>query len=351
VTVTADALTIDGSMTPDLFTGLSSEAADGTGDAGEITVRAGKLQIFGSGEISADTLTSGRGGSVDVTANTITIDGSATPGFTTGVSSASLGTGNAGQLKVASSVLVVNAGELSANTSGPGHGGSVTVAADQVQITDGGRISAQSTGAGGGDAGTVSLFGSDRVEVRDASIATGADSANGGNVVIQASTFLYLLNGGITANVPNGTGGNITIDPLYLILNHGNILADGAPGRGGKVEITAENIVSSADSEIFGTAGVEFHGALADVVGTLNPLSVDYLDAAALIRERCATRHSAEAVGSFVVRDRDGAPPSPDGLLPAPMVETASPVASLLEPGIAREPFLAGANLFASTCP
>ncbi len=64
----------------------------------------------------------------------------------------------------------------------------------------------------------------------------------------------------------------------------------------------------------------------ADVTANVTALPASFLDATALLRERCAARRGGEAVGSFTVTGRDGIPASPDGYLPAAL-DAAGPQA------------------------
>jgi hypothetical protein len=62
---------------------------------------------------------------------------------------------------------------------------------------------------------------------------------------------------------------------------------------------------------------VEIHSPETDVAGTLASLPETFLEAAALMKERCAARRGGESSGSFVWTGRQGVSWSPDGMLPA----------------------------------
>ena len=53
------------------------------------------------------------------------------------------------------------------------------------------------------------------------------------------------------------------------------------------------------------------------MAGTLASLPESFLDAAALMKERCAARKGGESSGSFVWTGRQGVSWSPDGMIPA----------------------------------
>jgi large exoprotein involved in heme utilization and adhesion len=107
-------------------------------------------------------------------------------------------------------------------------------------------------------------------------------------------------------------------------------LAIADKGFGGHIQITTDNFfafphsVVRADSgtpELSGT--VEIHSPDVNLAGTLAELPSSFLDAASLMRERCAARRSGERAGSFAVRGPGGIPSEPDGWLPAPLLPDA----------------------------
>ena len=73
-------------------------------------------------------------------------------------------------------------------------------------------------------------------------------------------------------------------------------------------------------------------------------LPTSYLDAASLMRERCAARRSGERAGSFSVRGKGGIPAEPDGWLPGTVSFDAAPGGSAnsdLPPGRGGAPLFA----------
>jgi large exoprotein involved in heme utilization and adhesion len=158
--------------------------------------------------------------------------------------------------------------------------------------------------------------------MRDASITTDAPSADGGNIAIQVADRLTLADSEISANVGGGVGGNITIDPVLVFLDGSRILAQAREGQGGRIQISARVFLASVDSLVSASSALGIDGSVTirapdtDLSGTLSPLPESFLDVASQMRAQCAAR-SPDQGGSFAVRGRDGAPPSPDGLLPA----------------------------------
>jgi hypothetical protein len=281
---------------------------------GDITIAAGDLVVRGGGRIDASSFIDGPGGSIAVDARR--------------------------------SIVVEGAGTVIASrTGGPGAGGDVTLHAPRIDVTNGGEVSAKSTPALGdvrdifgsldtplvigdapdkadGKAGAISLQANE-IHVLGGAITTNATTADGGNIDIVARDRLRLVHGEITATVNDGTGGNITIDPTFVILDQNSkVIAQAGTGTGGNIQISADVLLVSLESVIsassqFGTNGVvAIDSPEVDLAGTLSALPASFLDAASLLRQRCAQRAEAGA-GSFVVAGTSALSASPDAPLEA----------------------------------
>jgi large exoprotein involved in heme utilization and adhesion len=73
--------------------------------------------------------------------------------------------------------------------------------------------------------------------------------------------------------------------------------------------------VIDASSELGIDGTVEIHYPDVDLASALTALPAAFLDAASLLRERCAARRGGERAGSFAVRSVGGVPAEPDGAL------------------------------------
>jgi len=302
----------------------SGDGQEGT-QGGAITLEAEQLLVTNGGQVDASTFIAGDGGSIEVTAGE-------------------------------SIVVLGEESSIASRTGGSGAGGSVTLRAPTIEIADGGEVSAKSEqGFGGmgrifakaiedrliglppasatGNAGSVTLTDANEVRLFGGTIATNAEAADGGDVKILAKQLVHLDAGVITATVTGGDGGNVTIDPEVVILqNRSRIVASAATtGSGGNIQITADNYfafpgsVVDASSELGIDGIVEVSTPDVDLAGTLTALPASYLDAASLMRERCAARRSGERAGSFAVRGNGGIPAEPDGWLPASVSFEAAP--------------------------
>jgi filamentous hemagglutinin family protein len=332
-------------------------------------------------------------------------------GPVSGIFSVTVGGGAAGTITLAAPAITVTEGAIVASsTIGGGAGGDVVLSGDRIRITNGGFVDTTTLPlfdpggnplAPGGKAGNVTLDaeqwiqvggadaygdpsyvasrsleqGSGLTDLGDAgdvtlrapslllfdrgSVTTIADQTNGGNITIQAQNLVHLDAGEITSSVSGGAGGNIAIDPVFVILENGSrIEATAVTGHGGAIRITTDNffafpgsVVSakSGDQALSGT--VEIHSPDVNLAGSLTPLPSTFLDAASLMRERCAARRSGERAGSFAVRGPGGIPAEPDGWLPAPVLPDPASIAAATPAQPALVASLSGPLLARGACP
>src|SRR5207248_2762228 len=160
------------------------------------------------GEIALNTSGAGTGGNLNLEASSILIDGVSSPdGRTAGifVTSTARATGAAGKVAInATSLSLVNGGEISGNTGGPGNAGDLSISAKHVTLLAGGVITAgtSSSGKGGDLRITASDLSIDDRGNLDPTSLTGISnqssrSASGaaGNLTIHTGTTRLLAGG------------------------------------------------------------------------------------------------------------------------------------------------------------
>jgi large exoprotein involved in heme utilization and adhesion len=212
IDVTADSLLIDGSATPDFGTGVFVTSEKGaTGDAGNLTVTVDKLlSIVGGGLISASTYSSGKGGDVNVHTGSLSIDGSATPDVGTGITADTFAAGDAGNLTITVDELlsIAGRGQISTRTFSDGEGGSINIHARSLSI-DG-------SATPGGDTGIFVTSGSD-----DPNDHTADATGDGGNLSVTVDGALSIVGGGDISAVTNtrGKGGDVTLHAGLLSID------------------------------------------------------------------------------------------------------------------------------------
>ncbi|MDX2241189.1 MAG: filamentous hemagglutinin N-terminal domain-containing protein [Leptolyngbyaceae cyanobacterium bins.302] len=287
-----------------------------TGDGGGIVIGTGNLAISGVDTgLTTSTLGNGDAGLIFVVArDRISSSGSGSGIFST-VTTESSGAGG-GIILSARSLVLKNGSEVSVNNEGSGAAGAIFINALAAFLDQDSQISATTRSGQGGDinlnVALLSLY-------RSSSIATNADTARlasgvqpGGNIRIQG--------------IPR-FGFDRTIAITAKPGRDSNIVAKAFKGRGGDINIFAGRLLGIRQRpEVFVTndidASSEFGAngfvtvSLLDVDperGTV-PLADNLADASQLIAEGCDTRGRL-ARGRFTNAGRGGLPPTPDDFL------------------------------------
>jgi filamentous hemagglutinin family protein len=253
ITIFADSIVINGEIanvpTEGLFnlgstqgSGIYTRTIGGScagpcGNAGNISINTGSFSMGAGSQINSGTSSSGRGGTISITAtDTIGLSGTLSTGQPGGIQTrstaldADAGAGGNISLTAGESVTISNGASVSASTTGPGNAGNILVKANDVAISGGGTITAASTGAG--NAGTVTIQGTN--SPANSFLVDGAGS------------------GVFTTTSNTGTGGNITIDANAVTLQNGATVSSSSTGTGntGNIQITAENQFAMTNSSV-----------------------------------------------------------------------------------------------------
>jgi len=300
----------------------------GDGAAGSLQVRANSVTIDASHATSdtgffASTLagSTGRGGSISIVANQFLVNGSSRSGVAGGVVARSTTKAPAGDIAIQSTdVTLDNTAIISSANLGSGPAGSVKIAASDSIILQGGSV--VTVVAEQSNAGTISLIAGHNVELHDGSTVTAAAGAGGGSIVITTGDNFFLDHSSIVATAGLGAGGNITIDPMFIILDHGLISANAAAGAGGNIFIEGQYFFSNETpiTATGTTAGtVQITTLPLDIVNALAELQGGFIDVSSALQERCAMRLGTD-FSSFLVIGRGGVEDSPDD----PQTETVS---------------------------
>jgi large exoprotein involved in heme utilization and adhesion len=266
-------------------------------------------------------------------ADTLILSGSSTSSagtFPSGIFASALGleagAGNAGSVVVEAPRVALTAGAAIDSVTVVGRGGDIAILAEQVRLTAGAVISAQSSGEG--NAGSITLTARDTFLSQHSTVSTGASQATGGNIRLTASSLVRLQDSQMTAAVGGGTGdgGNVTIDPAFLVLQGSQITANAFAGRGGRVSLTASQALLAdpsstvTASSTLGLSGeVDIQAPVTNISSTLVPLPQAFAKDTALVSTRCAERLRAGTVSTLVVRGRDGVPGRPGEVVPLPL--------------------------------
>jgi large exoprotein involved in heme utilization and adhesion len=271
--------------------GLFATAED-IGNAGNLTVATKDLIVRDGAQISATTKNSGQGGTVSIAASdSVQLIGRSQDGNNgSGIFVQTLGTGNAGNLTIATKDLIVREGaNASVTTRGAGQGGILNVnASNSVQLigrsADGENASGLfATAQDTGNAGNLTILTKD-FTVRDGAqvSANTRSEGQGGTLTVNASNSVQLI--GRSANGENASGlfataqgtgsaGNLTIVTKDLIVQDGATASvnNRGEGQGGILNVNAANsveligrsadglrssgLIATADNEATGNGG------------------------------------------------------------------------------------------------
>lgn len=233
------------------------------GLGGTITISANNLLLQNGAQISSSTFGQDKGGSVNVLADLVLIDGG----------SSNLHTGISANAEPGSS----------------GGGGSVFVQAGDLTISGGGQISSSTLGYGNGGNLMVMTTGSLFIRGEGSGIFadTGAfdndlvvGSGDAGNIAVQTGNLTITGGGEISATTFNtGKAGSISIDANLLLLSGGSISSDtpnfliSGAGDAGEINVSADSLKIIAGGAI--SSSTRSGGRAGDVYVTAHSLLID----------------------------------------------------------------------------
>jgi filamentous hemagglutinin family protein len=284
-------------------------------EAGNITISTPVLTVRDGGVISAASLGTANAGDIKINANRIKVSGS--------------GADNQFISKIEASVGIL--GNLT-NPNATGQAGSMYLNVGQLIVNDGATVNVQALG--NGEAGTINVSGNRIILDNKSSINASTVSGTKGDINLQSQDILLRRGSSISTNAGNNTGGNITINTDTLVAvpqENSDITANAQKGPGGRISITASGIFGTQYrptltplSDITATSelGPQFNGTVQLNIRGVNPnrglvqLPQTLADSSKQITQTCAY---AARNNSFVVTGRGGLPPTPsEALDPTP---------------------------------
>ncbi|MCX7068851.1 MAG: filamentous hemagglutinin N-terminal domain-containing protein [Methylococcales bacterium] len=250
ININAGTVFIDGQGS-NQFTGIASNTNNdlitNAGNAGTINIKATSLNVVNTGQIVSDTWGSGQAGNIIIDAATISVDGQGNSALISSSSRNAVlaNAGNAGTVKLkAHSVAVLNKGQITTLTSGTGNGGNINITAPDITLKDS-EITTAATG--NVDAGDITINFSHWLTMDSSFIATTANTGNGGTITINGGQLIFLQNSGFLTSVSgaNSNGGNINVRADYLVMDTGVIQANAVGGSGGNINLNLKALFFS----------------------------------------------------------------------------------------------------------
>lgn len=349
--------------------GVLSTLTSGTGDAGDMVINTNKLIVQDGAQITTASLQEGSGGRIQVHASeSVELTGTSLEGINSGLFSIAFGSGKAGNITIDTEKLVVRDGAfistessgadfgafipaegaggnltinaskfvqlfglsssgqssgLSAQSSGVGTAGNLTINTAQLLVSDGAKVVVSS--AGTGDVGnlqvqarTISLNNAGKLE------ATSEAGKGGGNIILQDLNSLLLRDRSVISTNAGGegNGGNIQIQTNLLIaLEDSRITATALRGKGGSIRISTQGFIVSPDkdSQIDASSDegidgvVEINQLENNPENALLTLPEEPVNISGLIAQGCSSAEGniARNGSEFIVTGRGGLPPTP----------------------------------------
>ncbi len=307
------------------------------GDAGQIVIQSPVIQIDNGGMIATPTLveSEGKAGDIVIDVGHLSLQNSSR------IDSSSIGTGNAGSVTIrgiggngtAATTVTLTDNSTITTFAEQAEAGNITISAAQVKLHHNASITVETAGLG--DAGEIQILATDMILLEtDSKVTTSALEASGGVIDVSTSDILRLQDSRITASVfgSSGTiGGNVFIHSEFVVLARSQIMADATNGDGGRIDIESDALLAdptsviSASSELGNDGEVNIQSLIADLSGTLSPLSQTFTSTKTILPDRCAKRLRGVGISSFVLAGRDRIPTQPGDLLPSPLLEGVAP--------------------------
>jgi filamentous hemagglutinin family protein len=293
----------------------------GIGNAGDITITTGTLELRNGSSLLADTEYQGNAGNITITARDAVILEGEAPGvfnpdlfssqisssvdrvdanedsrtgdsigvgqggnitITTGLLSLAEGTfintetagqGNAGNIEITADTISLDGGEIRSRVdwSGVGRGGNVQITTGSFSLTNGAELVANTRGQG--HAGDVTID-ADKIQLAaDSGIFTNVRSTavgNAGTTRITANTLLLEASRLLSSTSGQGNAGDILIDADNIQLSDSSVISSaiiaGGVGRGGDIAIQSDSILLTSGSRVNAFVGQQQRGEQGNVI-------------------------------------------------------------------------------------
>ncbi|ALG68726.1 filamentous hemagglutinin N-terminal domain-containing protein [Beggiatoa leptomitoformis] len=318
----------------DMNNGFITTITLGAGNAGMVDINADNLSMTNGANISSPTEDKGDGGMISLNIqDTLNVQGGELKekfAYPTVIQTSTANTeldnaGQAGRIKINTDKLIIQDALITSATRGSGIGNRIEINANAIEISKdkdsnsdamraGIYASSESAQENAGQAGEIYMTTQILTLKNGGSINTSTQNADGGNIWVTLPNQLYLRDAGnITTSVSGGTGngGNISVQsPQFVVVNHGQIVAQATEGNGGNITIATEQFLASADADSLidassqkGIAGqIVITSPIVDISGNVISLPSNFLNATAHLQAKCYDLNE-QLESRFIVRN------------------------------------------------
>jgi filamentous hemagglutinin family protein len=191
---------------------ITSQAFSSSGSAGSVNINAGSLALGNGGKITSQTVGSGAGGDVVIDSGEVTLTGPATQ-----ISALSSGTGEAGSITVSATNMTLQNGGAITTQAASANGGDIDLSVGNFLYLVKSQISTSVLGSNG-NGGNITI--DPLLLVLDSSsIIAQAVAGHGGNITIVANNFLPSDDSIVSASSQLGISGSIELIGPRVDLN------------------------------------------------------------------------------------------------------------------------------------
>jgi filamentous hemagglutinin family protein len=360
---------------PGVFSTILANTFSPLGNSGNITITSENLRVLDGGAIGSATFSTGQASAIQINTTDLTEIAGFNPFavLSSAVSSSSLGAGNANDVTLNTSRLVVRDGALLGSTTqsagasgnvivtasesiavrgrGPafnqvsrilsaaeivdpitqallglppipsGNSGSVTIQTPSLTVADQGTVSVRNDGPG--TSGSLQINAGTTFLNNQGSLTANAQSGEGGNIALRGDALVLRQNSLINATAGGtGNGGNITINaPVIAGFENSDIIANAVQGNGGNITITTQGIFGlefrpqlTPENDITASSQFGVNGTVEINEFSLDPDTgiVELPAGLADTSDQIAQGCATDGESSFVATGRGGIPPSPN---------------------------------------
>ena len=230
---------------------------DVSGNAGDIIIKANRLELSGGGQIRSSTFGEGNAGNIIIRANTVDILGTSPGGTRSGLLSTveADARGNGGDISVsAQRVTVQNGGIITSDTSGNGRAGNLDFrVAERIEVVGNedalSYVTSDVNENAEGKGGNLTIE-TRQLSVRDNGLISSSTAGTGaaGNIIIRASDAVEVLgvrerrfNSEIQSQVRSGgkgDAGSLLIETGRLSVRGGSVISTSTAGTGNAGDLT-----------------------------------------------------------------------------------------------------------------